>query len=96
MILPTGCCKARGRGGRRLDKQACSPRSKDGAREDIKLAKIVPVIWVYLTGWSNGDGLVNFRDDVYGIDTVGDATANAAPATANAAPPASPATAPPQ
>jgi murein L,D-transpeptidase YcbB/YkuD len=78
------------------DKQALLAKVKDGAREDIKLAKIVPVIWVYLTGWSNGDGLVNFRDDVYGIDTVGDATANAAPATANAAPPASPATAPPQ
>jgi murein L,D-transpeptidase YcbB/YkuD len=40
------------------------------------------VIWVYLTGWSNGDGPVNFRDDVYGIDTVGDATASAAPVTA--------------
>ena len=38
----------------------------------------VPVIWVYLTGWSNGDGAANFRDDVYGLDTVGDAIASAA------------------
>jgi L,D-transpeptidase YcbB len=62
-------------------KDAILAKIKDGAREDIKLAKIVPVVWVYLTGWANGDGLVNFRDDVYGIDSVGEATANAAPAT---------------
>jgi len=64
------------------DKQALLAKAKDGAREDIRLAKSVPVIWVYLTGWANGDGLVNFRDDVYGVDSVGEATASAAPATA--------------
>jgi L,D-transpeptidase YcbB len=62
------------------DKQALMARVKQGEREDVRLAKIVPVIWVYLTGWANGDGPVNFRDDVYGIDTVGNATASAAPA----------------
>jgi L,D-transpeptidase YcbB len=67
------------------DKAALLARVKEGAREDIKLAKIVPVIWVYLTGWANRDGLVNFRDDVYGIDTVGEATANAAPPFVNPA-----------
>jgi L,D-transpeptidase YcbB len=61
------------------DKQALMARVKQGEREDVRLAKIVPVIWVYLTGWANGDGPVNFRDDVYGIDTVGNATASAAP-----------------
>ena len=74
----------------KLDKETRDGLSKikDGAREDIKLNKIVPVIWVYLTGWANGDGMVNFRDDVYGIDNVGEATANAAPlaAPAGAAP----------
>jgi murein L,D-transpeptidase YcbB/YkuD len=35
------------------------------------------VIWVYLTGWSNDDGSANFRDDVYNIDTVGEAQASA-------------------
>jgi len=43
----------------------------------------VPVIWVYLTGWSNSDsGPANFRDDVYGLDTVGEAQASAQPAPA--------------
>jgi L,D-transpeptidase YcbB len=63
-------------------KDALLAKIKDGAREDIKLAKIVPVIWVYLTGWANGDGMVSFRDDVYGIDTIGEATATAAPTAA--------------
>ena len=49
---------------------------KEGAPYEIRLAHPVPVIWVYLTGWSNGDGPANFRDDVYGMDTVGDAVAD--------------------
>jgi L,D-transpeptidase YcbB len=67
------------------DKETLLAKIKAGGREDVKLSKVVPVIWVYLTGWANGDGAVNFRNDVYGIDTVGDATASAAP-VANAAP----------
>ncbi len=67
------------------DKQALLDRVKKGEREDVKLAKVVPVIWVYLTGWANADGAVNFRDDVYGIDSVGEASASAVP-TAAAAP----------
>ncbi len=77
-------------------KDALLAKVKDGAREDVKLAKIVPVIWVYLTGWANGDGAVNFRDDVYGIDTVGEATANAAPPTAAAPTPVNAASTPAQ
>jgi murein L,D-transpeptidase YcbB/YkuD len=42
-----------------------------GAREDVKLPKVVPVIWVYMTGWASADGTVHFRDDVYNVDTVG-------------------------
>ncbi|HXW18993.1 MAG TPA: L,D-transpeptidase family protein [Roseiarcus sp.] len=60
------------------DKQALTDKIKEGEPEDIKVAKPVPVIWVYLTGWSNGEGPANFRDDVYGLDAVGDATASAA------------------
>ncbi len=59
------------------DKMAMEEKVKQGAPLDIRLPKPVPVIWVYLTGWSNGDGPANFRDDVYGLDTVG--VAQAAP-----------------
>ena len=62
------------------DKAAMQAKVKEGAPFDIRLVKAVPVIWVYLTGWSNGDGPANFRDDVYGLDTVGDAQASAQPA----------------
>jgi L,D-transpeptidase YcbB len=62
------------------DKAAMLEKVKEGAPFDIKLPKPVPVIWVYLTGWSNGDGPASFRDDVYGLDTVGGAQASAQPA----------------
>ncbi|HEY8566296.1 MAG TPA: L,D-transpeptidase family protein [Beijerinckiaceae bacterium] len=39
-----------------------------GQRQDVKLAKPVPVAWVYLTGYALPDGTVQFRDDVYGLD----------------------------
>jgi L,D-transpeptidase YcbB len=58
-------------------KSALEARIKQDAPDDIKLAKAVPVIWVYLTGWSNGDGPANFRDDVYNIDNVGEAQVSA-------------------
>jgi L,D-transpeptidase YcbB len=59
------------------DKAALEAKIKEGAPYNINLAKAVPVIWVYLTGWSNGDGPAEFRDDVYSIDTVGEAQASA-------------------
>jgi len=40
-----------------------------GERKNIALKKSVPVAWVYLTGWQGNDGLVQFRDDIYGLDT---------------------------
>ena len=43
----------------------------------VRLSHPVPVIWVYLTGWSNGDGPAHFRNDVYGLDTTSVAQANA-------------------
>ena len=59
------------------DKAALQAKIKEGARYDIILTKAVPVIWVYLTGWSNGDGPANFRDDVYNVDNVGEAQVSA-------------------
>lgn len=40
-----------------------------GERKNIPLKKQVPVAWVYLTGWQGADGLVHFREDIYGHDT---------------------------
>jgi L,D-transpeptidase YcbB len=59
------------------DKQAMLEKVKEKERYDIKLSHPVPVIWVYLTGWANEDGVVNFRNDVYGIDPSAEATAKA-------------------
>ncbi|MDP4004594.1 L,D-transpeptidase family protein [Methylobacterium sp. NEAU K] len=41
----------------------------DGERRDIKLAKPVPVTFVYLTGYATPDGRAHFRDDIYNLDT---------------------------
>ena len=59
------------------DKAAMQAKIKEGAPYSINLTKAVPVIWVYLTGWSNGDGPANFRDDVYNVDTVGETQVSA-------------------
>ena len=77
-------------------KDALMAKQKDGERDDIKLTKPVPVIWVYLTGWANGDGVVNFRNDVYGVDVAAEASAEADVKDINTVPPApfSPAPAP--
>ena len=44
-----------------------------GQPEEVKLNHPVPVVWVYMTGWASADGMVHFRDDVYGVDEVGGA-----------------------
>jgi murein L,D-transpeptidase YcbB/YkuD len=82
------------------DKASLLKKQRDKERFDIKLSHPVPVIWVYLTGWANEDGVANFRSDVYGIDPAAEATAAAAAnASADAAPvditPAAVATEPP-
>jgi murein L,D-transpeptidase YcbB/YkuD len=62
------------------DKPALVQEIASAERKDIKLAKPVPVIWVYMTGWASADGTVHFRDDVYGIDDEGaQTTAQAQP-----------------
>ncbi|HUC50479.1 MAG TPA: L,D-transpeptidase family protein [Xanthobacteraceae bacterium] len=51
---------------------------KSGERKDAQLAKPVPLHWVYVTAWSASDGVVQFREDIYGRDGLG---APAIPAT---------------
>ncbi|MGL4322576.1 MAG: L,D-transpeptidase family protein [Beijerinckiaceae bacterium] len=40
-------------------------------RHDVKVADPVPLFWVYITAWGGGDGIVQFRDDIYGKDGIG-------------------------
>jgi murein L,D-transpeptidase YcbB/YkuD len=44
---------------------------KSGERKDARLAKPVPLYWVYVTAWATADGVVQFRDDIYGRDGLG-------------------------
>jgi murein L,D-transpeptidase YcbB/YkuD len=51
---------------------------KSGEQKNANLAKPVPLHWVYVTAWSASDGVVQFREDIYGRDGLG---APAIPAT---------------
>jgi murein L,D-transpeptidase YcbB/YkuD len=44
---------------------------KAGERKDARLAKPVPLYWVYVTAWATPDGIVQFRDDIYSRDGLG-------------------------
>ncbi len=39
-----------------------------GGRLDVNLKRPVPIRLAYLTGWVTGEGTVNFRKDLYGLD----------------------------
>ena len=39
-----------------------------GQRQDVHLAKKIPVAWVYLTAWMTSDQTVQFRNDIYNQD----------------------------
>ena len=41
---------------------------RQAERKDVRLARPVPLHWVYVTGWASADGVVQFRDDIYGRD----------------------------
>ena len=40
-------------------------------RKDARLARPVSLSWVYVTAWATPDGVVQFRDDIYGRDGLG-------------------------
>jgi len=44
---------------------------KSGERKDAKVAKPVPLYWVYVTAWATPDGVTQFRDDIYNRDGLG-------------------------
>jgi L,D-transpeptidase YcbB len=39
-----------------------------GQKLDIRVARKIPVAWIYLTGWATRDGTIHFREDIYGHD----------------------------
>ena len=61
-----------GASGPRMSKEQINAKIASGEREEVKLARPVPVVWAYMTGWASADGVVHFRDDVYGLDEVGE------------------------
>ncbi|MGF9758081.1 L,D-transpeptidase family protein [Microvirga sp. 0TCS3.31] len=46
---------------------------RSGERIDARLAQAVPIHWIYVTAWATPDGLVQFRDDIYNKDGLGNA-----------------------
>jgi murein L,D-transpeptidase YcbB/YkuD len=43
---------------------------KSGQNMPVALTNPVPVYFTYISAWSTGDGVVHFRDDIYGRDGV--------------------------
>ena len=43
---------------------------KSGDLKNARLTTPVPLHWVYITGWATPDGVVQFREDVYGRDNL--------------------------
>ncbi|HWP14027.1 MAG TPA: L,D-transpeptidase family protein [Xanthobacteraceae bacterium] len=55
------------------DKEGWSRKEIDaeiatGKRTTVRLARPMPVAWIYLTGWASPDGTIHFRKDVYDLD----------------------------
>ena len=44
---------------------------KSGDQVNVNLTKPIPLHWVYVTGWSASDGVVQFREDIYSRDGLG-------------------------
>ena len=44
---------------------------RSGERLDVQVTNPPAIYTVYFTAWTTGDGLVHFRDDIYGLDSQG-------------------------
>ncbi len=44
---------------------------RSGERLDVQVINPPAIYTVYFTAWTTGDGLVHFRDDIYGLDNQG-------------------------
>lgn len=52
-----------------VDRAEIDRQIEAGQTAEIKLRRHVPIAWVYLTAWGDGMGTVQFREDIYGLDT---------------------------
>ncbi len=50
------------------DRRRIDEAIRSGERIDAKLPKPIPTYWVYITAWGGADGIVQFREDIYGQD----------------------------
>lgn len=50
------------------DRQNIEATIKSGVNTPIQLVDPVPLHFVYISAWSTGDGVVQFRDDIYKMD----------------------------
>jgi murein L,D-transpeptidase YcbB/YkuD len=44
---------------------------RSGERLDVEVVNPPTIMTVYFTAWTTGDGVVHFRDDIYGLDNQG-------------------------
>ncbi len=59
------------------DRAAIDQMFISGERVDAKVVNPVPLFWVYVTAWASPDGVVQFRNDIYGLDGLEQYTAQA-------------------
>ena len=52
------------------DRQRFEATIKSGESTPVQLAEPVPVYFTYISAWSTNNGVVHFRDDIYGRDGV--------------------------
>ena len=57
-----------GTGSEQWDNEKLRSETEKGRTEKIRLAHPAPVVWAYLTGWAEPDGMARFRSDIYGLD----------------------------
>ncbi len=53
------------------NRQSIDEAIRSGQRIDARPAAPIPVYWVYITAWATPEGVVQFRDDIYGKDGFG-------------------------
>ncbi|MBN9060955.1 MAG: hypothetical protein BGP06_16935 [Rhizobiales bacterium 65-9] len=51
-----------------VDRIAIETEIDSGQTKTIRLARPVPVAWIYLTAWGDSDGDTQFREDIYKLD----------------------------